>query len=89
MVGFNKMLSVPYYFQLFELQGVEIVEKFYGLLFKYKIWIVHTELWDYRGGFWKKQVFSLRLTSWPIFWGKPLPQLLIVLILLIEIIRIL
>lgn len=37
-------------FSCSELQGVEIIEKFYGLRCKRKIWIVHTNLWHYRGG---------------------------------------
>lgn len=45
----TKTCQCPTYFQLFKLQGVEIIEKFYGILFKYKIWIVHTKLWNYRG----------------------------------------
>lgn len=34
----------PISFQLLMLQGVEIIEKFYVILFKYEIWSVHNNL---------------------------------------------
>lgn len=43
--GFQqKTCQDPISFQLLMFQGLEIIEKFYVILFKYKIWIVRNNL---------------------------------------------
>lgn len=88
MGGFHKNLPVSYLFSALWASRVEINEKFYGILFKYKISIVHTSLWNYRGGMWKKEISGLRDQYSGEENQNPLTSILIVVIEIIKILQI-